>query len=254
MRLSALVLLLRVRIPTGRRQSPLGPRDAALDPAGDDRDDADAERRHLDTQRVCIGVQRGLGGVVHAPEDVRHHTGQAADHDDRAFRFNQQRRKDLAQAHDGEDVGFEDIADGGEVDVQRGDGVVDAGVVDEVVEAAAAEQWVEGVEERLDGCFRVNGQGEDFDPPRGERAQRGGRTGGGEDAEIGGVEGKGQGMADTAGGAARRTSCQSFVNAHISASPAEMPQVSQCLKYYHSGLPTAGRGERRSGWWPVLGP
>lgn len=139
MRQSALVFLLDVRIQARLRESPLGPRDTALDAARHDRDNADAERCHLDTQRVCISVQRGLGCVVHAPKDVRYHASQAANHDDRAFCFDQQRREDLAHAHDGEDIGFKDIADRDEVHVQGGDGVVDAGVIDEVIEAAAAE-------------------------------------------------------------------------------------------------------------------
>jgi hypothetical protein len=52
----------------------------------------------------------------------------------------------LAEAHDAENIGFEHIADGGERDVERRHGVVDAGVVDEEVEAAAMEERGKGVE------------------------------------------------------------------------------------------------------------
>jgi hypothetical protein len=54
----------------------------------------------------------------------------------------------------------------------------------------------------LDRLLGVDGQGERFDAPPGQRAERGRRPGGREDAAVGGVEGQGQGVANTAGGAA----------------------------------------------------
>jgi hypothetical protein len=95
----------------------------------------------------------------------------------------------LTQAHDAEDVRFEDIADRGELNVEGRDGVVDAGIVDEIVEAAAVEEWGQSGEEELDGGFGVDGERQGFDAVGGEGGERGGGAGGGEDAEVGGVEG-----------------------------------------------------------------
>jgi hypothetical protein len=79
----------------------------------------------------------------------------------------------LAEAHDAENIGFEHIADGGERDVERRHGVVDAGVVDEEVEAAAMEERGKGVEQGLDGGLGVDGQREGLDAV-GRKAGEGG--------------------------------------------------------------------------------
>ena len=85
-------------------------------------------------------MQGGLGGVVHAAEYIGHDARQAADHDDCSPRFDEQRCKGLTQPHDAEHVGLKDIADPRQLYVEGWDGVVDAGVVDQVVEAAAVEE------------------------------------------------------------------------------------------------------------------
>ena len=102
-------------------------------------------------------MQGGLRGIVYTAKDIRNHARQTSKHNNCSLRFNEQRRKGLAQAHDAENIGFEDIADAGKVDVEGWYGVVDAGVVDEVVEAAAVEERGQRVEKVLDGGFRVDG-------------------------------------------------------------------------------------------------
>jgi hypothetical protein len=134
-------------------------------------------------------VQGGLRGIVYTAKDIWNHARQTSKHNNCSLRFNQQRRKDLAQAHDAENIGFEDIADPGKVDVEGWHGVVDAGVVDEVIEAAAVEERGQGIEKVLDGGFGVDGQREGLDAVGGEGGEEGGVAGCCEDPEVVGVEG-----------------------------------------------------------------
>ena len=101
-------------------------------------------------------MQGGLRGIVYTAKDIRDHARYTSKHNNCSLRFNQQWRKDLAQAHDAENIGFEDIADAGKVNVEGWHGVVDAGVVDEVIETAALEERGQGVAKVLDGGFGVD--------------------------------------------------------------------------------------------------
>ena len=127
-------------------------RNIALHAARHDGDDAHAQRRQLNAQRVRVSVQSGFGGGVHGCEDIRHDACETSGLDNCALGFDQHGCEDLAEAHDGEDVGIERLLHLAHVDVGSRDGVVAASVVVEYVELAARD-FGDTVAEARDGLF-----------------------------------------------------------------------------------------------------
>ena len=115
---SPLIILLHRLIQTALGQPAFGPRDPALHAASDDGDDLDAKGLEFDAQGIGVGVQGRFGGVVDGAEDVGDDGCDGADLDDGAARGDQERGEELADVHDGEDVGLEGGVDFGEGDVQ----------------------------------------------------------------------------------------------------------------------------------------
>lgn len=170
--------------------------DITLHPTRNDINNAHAKRRQLDAQRGRIGVQRGFGGIVDGAEDVGCHGGDAADLHDGAAGGEQERREGLAERHDAEDIGFECFAHLGGLDFQSGDGVVAAGVVDEVVELALGAGG-NFLDEGGDAVGGGDFEGEGFNSERGQVGDGGAVAGGGEDAEAGRVEFTRDGVANS---------------------------------------------------------
>lgn len=83
-----------------------GPRNVGSDTASHDGDDTHIERRQLDSECVAVAVESRFGGVVDGAKDVGNDTRHTADLDNSSLCVDQERREDLAQPHDGEDVGF----------------------------------------------------------------------------------------------------------------------------------------------------
>ena len=118
------IIRLKRRIRTPFWQRPLRPREVTLHPACNHRNNINSERRQLNAQRVAVRVQGSLRRVVDRAEDVGDDAGQGTDLNDGTAGADQERGKDRADLHHGEEVRSERGVDLGLGRGEGGDGIV----------------------------------------------------------------------------------------------------------------------------------
>lgn len=193
MRQPPLVLVLNWLVVRSGRQLAVRTRNPAGHTARHDGHHINPERRQLNAQRIAVRVHRGLGCVIHRPKNIRHRSSDTTNLDNSASCFNKQRCERLTHCNNPDDIRLERGAHFGNVDVQRGDGVVAPGVVDEVFELAAGERGDLGFAGGDAGRV-VDGEGEGLDAVVGEVSEDGGAARGSEDAGAFGGEGEREGV------------------------------------------------------------